>query len=99
VSENKYEHEARVNGVAKIGDRVRFYGEYNKHGRVSIVVELPHEPSVCYRLVYEENPLDIPVYGDLRDPGYSFAENFEAEDKPELPQHALKLIHPEFFKK
>lgn len=88
---NPYINETPVNGVAKVGDKVRFFGEHNRRGIVQTVVAVPVDGySISYQL---QNPTsEIPGFSELGK-GWTFAEESETILTPTIH------THPEFFKK
>ena len=87
---NPYISETPVNGVAKVGDKVRFFGFYNQRGTVQTVVAVPDfTTTISYQLSSPSNP-HVYGYSQLEE-GWTFAE--ESTTTPTIK------THPEFFKK
>ena len=92
---NPYISETPVNGVAKVGDKVRFFGPYNQRGIVQTVVAVPDlTTTYCYKI---QNPTsEFPGFSDLEE-GWTFAQ--EPTLTPTTKTHPDIKTHPEFFKK
>ena len=88
-----YGNEKPVNGVAKVGDRVRFYNMNSRGNRIYVVKRVPNEESFMYVMQREDEPdYPYPSVADLQSDDWSFAED-------EVPAVAVRQYPAEFFKR